>query len=173
MDFDSIPEGSPERIAFEKDFMEDIANSLGMKLADIEMGPITAGSVVVQFNLHAAEGGPSPADLAKNLLDQINDPNSPLRANGKMTSKTDPVASAAAMPSPVEEEEEEEEDEDLGLVAESGPAASLGNRAPTKVQESNVNIKELMELREKVQRAGYAWGGQRAGRQLWSRCAHR
>ena len=47
---DTIPEGTPEREAFESSFKDDIGAHLGVDSARIVINSVSAGSVLVDFH---------------------------------------------------------------------------------------------------------------------------
>jgi hypothetical protein len=59
LDIDSISPGSSARVAFETDFVRDMAAALGVEESTIRIIDITAGSVAVTFEVVSP-----PADLA-------------------------------------------------------------------------------------------------------------
>jgi hypothetical protein len=56
VDIDSIAAGSAARVAFETDFVRDMAAALGVEESDVRIIEITAGSVAVMFEVAATEG---------------------------------------------------------------------------------------------------------------------
>ena len=83
VEINSIPEGSPERKSFEASFATDISGALGVPSSRIEIVGISAGSVIVIFNILPdpnAVAAPSPAALAVSLAQQAADPSSALAA---------------------------------------------------------------------------------------------
>ena len=157
--FDEIPAGSAERDKFCKDFVADMCKALGVNEADIALGELAAGSVIVPFKLRAPADGRSVDDIYGDLMQQISDPNSKLRTS-PTTSAVKESESLAKMAEQVqpepepEEEEDDEEDDEAFILAEQATGASLGSSAPggprNPISAPGLNEKERRSLENQI-----------------------
>lgn len=82
-DIADIPPGSVAENSFKTGFIQTLALALGIDTARITITALTAGSVIVQFQLsHSQSAGDLlVSEIVDDLADQVFDPNSSLRAS--------------------------------------------------------------------------------------------
>lgn len=88
MDYDAAVADPSKRDAFMKDFVADMAKSLGCDPSLLQVDDLFKGSVIVKFTLKAAPSGdgPSPVALGAKLNTMMQDPSSAL-AKSKLLNK--------------------------------------------------------------------------------------
>ena len=135
-------ESSSKREAFKRDVADDLAKASGLPAENFKITKLSAGSVIVDIDILPDPLGiaPTPSAVARDLIKQADDPNSPLRS-GKLTSQTNwiqvlsPQPSTGAPPPPPIQTVAEEKGSPIPPVV-SLPAPPILSEPPTAIELS-------------------------------------